>query len=103
MLLWLVLIARCSGSDEIPLGRAEQSSNYSSDIAANAIDGDLRTGSRTTRESPAWLRVHFTSSSTVDKVVVESGHSNSAACLYRVSVYYKGSETICGTYTKEPG
>ena len=101
MLLWLVLIARCYGSVEIPLDRAEQSSTMYAN--ANAIDNNLSTYSSTYNEDSAWLRVYFTSSSTVDKVVVESGHSNSAACLYRVSVYYKGSETICGTYTKETG
>ena len=103
MLLWymLVLIARCSGSDEIPLDRAEQSSTYSSSfIAAKAIDGDLDTNSITTSEDPAWLRVYFTSSSTVERVVVEKGYTYSPSCaLMTVSVYDGEVETVCGTYT----
>ena len=64
MLLWLVLIARCSGSDVIPLDRAELSSTYNSTYiaaAAGAIDGNLTTRSVTTAEDPAWLRVYFKS------------------------------------------
>ena len=102
MLLWLVLISRCSrsGSDEIPLDRAEQSSADTSDrIAAYAIDGDITTSSLTTKEDPAWLRVYFSSSSTVGRVVVEQGYSNSAACVFTVSVYDGATETVCGTYT----
>ena len=40
MLFWymLVLSARCSGSDEIPLDRAEQSSTFNYRKAAYAID-----------------------------------------------------------------
>ena len=72
MLLWLVLIARCSGSDEIPLDRAELSSNHTTNsIAADAIDDDLATYSMTAQEDPAWWRVYFTSSSTVERVVIE--------------------------------
>ena len=100
-MLWymLVLITRCSGADEIPLDRAEQSSTYSDLIAAKAIDGDLGTRSITTLEDPAWLRVYFSSSSTVERVVVEKGYSNEAACVFTVSVYDGETETVCGTYT----
>ena len=100
ILLWLVLIARCSGSDEIPLDRAEQSSTYNSpsNIAAKAIDGDIKTYSGTSEEDRAWWRVYFTSSSTVERVVVEKG-VNGATCVYTVSVYDGETETVCGTYT----
>ena len=99
MLLWLVLSARCSGSDEIPLDRAEQSSTYWDSTAAKAIDGNLATRSRATTEDPTWLRVYFTSSSTVGKVVVEQGLGKDAACVFTVSVYDGVTETVCGTYT----
>ena len=105
-MLWymLLLLARCSGSDEIPLDRAEQSSTYSDYIAAKAIDGDpINTGSITTEENPAWWRVYFTSSSTVGRVVVEAGSSNDAACVYTVSVYDGEVQTVCGTYTGKDG
>ena len=95
----LVLSARCSGADEIPLDRAEQSSTLSTYSAANAIDGDLNTGSCTSSESPAWLRVYFKSSSNVKQVVIEKGFSNAASCVYTVSVYDGEVETVCGTYT----
>ena len=96
----LVLIARCFGADEIPLDRAEQSSTHNTNTAANAIDGDLATLSKTTAEDPAWLRLYFSSSSTltVERVVVEIGKSY-AACVYTVSVYDGETETVCGTYT----
>ena len=103
MLLWLVLIARCSGSDEIPLDRAEQSSTYSDRTAARATDNDLTTFSMTTKEDPAWLRVYFTSSSTVERVVVERGYCYDAACVLTVSVYDGEVQTVCGTYTGKVG
>ena len=105
MLLWymLVLITRCSGADEIPLDRAEQSSTYAGYTAARAINGDLGTRSITTLEDPAWLRLFFSSSSTVERVVVEKGYSNSKACVFTVSVYDGGVQTVCGTYTKPRG
>ena len=101
MLLWytLVLSARCSGSDEIPLDRAEQSSTWGTRIAASAIDSNLATLSTTIDEDPAWWRVYFTRSSTVDRVVVEKGLSYDAACVLTVSVYDGVTETVCGTYT----
>ena len=104
MLLWymLVLIVRCSGFDEIPLGRAEQSSTYTGRTAANAIDGDLGTSSMTNKDNSAWLRLYFSSSSTVDRVVVEKGHSY-AVCVWTVSVYDGGVQTVCGTYTGKYG
>ena len=102
MLLWLFLITMCSGYDEIPLDRAEQSSTLTTKIAANAIDGNLNTISRTTYEDPAWLRIYFTSSSTVERVVVEKGQSFNAPCVYTVSIFDGGAETVCGTYTGKP-
>ena len=103
-MLWymLVLIARCSGSDEIALDRAEQSSTYSGNIAAMAIDNNLNNYSATTEENPAWLRVYFTSSSTVGRVVVEKGWSYDAACVFTVSVYNGEVQTVCRTYTGKP-
>ena len=104
MLFWYMLVAsaRCSGSDEIPLDRAEQSSTLTTKIAANAIDGNLDTISRTTYEDPAWLRIYFTSSSTVERVVVEKGRSYNESCVFTVSVYDGETETVCGTYTGKP-
>ena len=102
MLLWymLVLITRCSGSDEIPLDRAEQSSTISStNTAAKAIDGDLGTWSKTTKDIPAWLRLYFSSSSTVETVVVEQSYGYDTACVWTVSVYDGEVQTVCGTYT----
>ena len=98
----LVLIARCSGSDEIPLDRAEQSSTLEAYTAAKAIDGNLKTWSKTTPENPAWLRLYFSSSSTVERVVVEKGHSFDYSCLWTVSVYDGAVQTVCGTYTSKP-
>ena len=105
MLLWymLVLSVRCYSSSEIPLDRAEQSSTYNTTyIAAKAIDGDLGTRSRTTPENPAWVRVYFSSSSTVGRVVVEKGGHYSKSCVFTVSVCYGEIETVCGTYTGIP-
>ena len=107
MLFWLVLIARCSGSDEIPLKRAEQASTFKNNgktfIAAWAIDNKLGTYSSTARnDRPAWLRVYFTSRSTVERVVVERGRSPKAACVFTVSVYDGAVRTVCGTYTGKP-
>ena len=106
LVLWwvLVLSARCSGADEIPLDRAEQSSTYSnSDFAANAIDSDLNTKSATEQGDPAWLRVYFQSSSNVGEVVIEQGYSGCSSCVYTVSVYDGEAETECGTYTGKDG
>ena len=104
--LWcmLVLSAKCSTFSEISLDRAEQSSTFggnSGEIADNAIDNNLTTYSRTSKEDLAWLRVYFTSSSTVERVVVEKGRSNSANCVYTVSVYEGEVQTVCGTYSKD--
>ena len=99
----LVLSARCSGADEIPLDRAEQSSTFYSFIAANAIDKDLTTKSKTVSEYPAWLRVYFLNSSNVGQVVIELGRSYHASCVYTVSVYDGVAETVCGTYTGKKG
>ena len=78
----LVLIAKCSGSDEIPLDRAEQSSTLEAYTAAKAIDGDLKTWSKTTPEDPAWLRLYLSSSSTVERMVVEKGYSYDYSCVW---------------------
>ena len=100
----LVLSARGFSSGEIPLDRAEQSSTWSTYFAAaNATDGDLTTGSATSREDPAWLRVYFKSSSNVEQVVIEKGFSFNASCVYNVSVYDGGVETECGAYTGKAG
>ena len=102
MLLWymLVLITRCSGADEIPLDRAEQSSTYGDYTAAKAIDGDLATLSLTTVEDPAWLRVYFSSRSTVERVVVEKGYSWDTACVLTVSVYDLDVLYVCDVIIK---
>ena len=94
----LVLSARCSGADEIPLDRAEQSSTHisaNSGAAVGAIDGDLTTRSKTSREDPAWLRVYFQNSSNVEKVVIEKGGGYDASCTFNVSVYDGEVETVC--------
>ena len=103
-LFWLMVIvsARCSGSDEIPLDRAAQSSTYNSRVASYAIDNDLSTGALTTGEKFPWLKIFFQSRSTVKKVVVEHAHSFDAASVYTVSVYDGETETVCGTYTGKP-
>ena len=110
LMLWrmLVLSARCSGADEIPLDRAEQSSTWYYHIAANAIDNDLTTKSKTTREDPAWLRVYFLSPSIVGKVVInrvviKRGRSYDAPCTFTVSVCDREVETVCGAYTGKDG
>ena len=102
MLLWLVLIARCFGSDEIPINRAEQSSIWGGEGSARARDGDLSTRSCTNQEEPAWLRVYFTSSYRVEKVVVEKGYCYSTSCVFTVSVYDGEVQTVCGTYAGKP-
>ena len=58
----VVLITRCSGSDEIPLDRAEQSSDHGVMWgASNAIDNDLSTRSITIKERPNdWVRIFST-------------------------------------------
>ena len=106
MLIWfmLVLNARRSGSDEIPLllERAEQSSNYDAKWTADkAIDNDLATASQTGKGLQPWLRIYFKSSSksTVGKVVIEKGEGHSPACLVTVFVYDGEAGTVCGTGT----
>ena len=103
MFLWCMLILGATSSDtEIPLDRAEQSSTYLNYIASNAIDNDDQTFSLTNPGYPIWLRLYFQSSSTVEKVVIEKGHSDRAACVITVSVYAGDTETVCGTYTGKP-
>ena len=102
MLLLLVLITMCSGSGEIPLDRAEQSSTNGPHIAARAIDNNLSTGTNSGKEDPAWLRAYF-SRSTVERVVIAKGFSYSATCVFTVSVYDGETETVCGKYTTNYG
>ena len=102
----LVFSARCSGADEIPLDRAEQSSTRKNQgvtyYAARAIEGDPSTESVTNADNPAWLRVYFENSSNVKQVVIEKGYSGSSSCVYTVSVYDREVETVCGAYTGIP-
>ena len=101
MLLWcmmLILGATCSDEKEIPLARAEQSSTDRYD-ASCTIDNNINSASYTHAEVTSWLRVYFTSSSTVGRVVVEKYTSHSAACVWTVSVYDGETGTVCGTYT----
>ena len=104
ILVWcaLALSARCSGSNEIQLDRAEQISTYGSYTASNAIDNNLATTAMTTRSNPSWLKVYFTSVSNVEKVVIEKGYT-AADCTFTVSVNNGGQSVSCGTYTKSKG
>ena len=104
IVLWWMLVfsARCSGADEIPLDRAEQSSTYITFSAARAIEGDPSTQSVTNADNPAWLRVYFENSSNVEQVVIEKGYSGSSSCVYTVSVYEREIVTACGAYTGIP-
>ena len=100
----VIVSARCSGSDEIPLDRAEQSSTYGVARAAKAIDNDLETNAYTAgTEATSWLRVYFTSSFAVSKVVIEKGKSYAQSGVYTVSVYAGETGTVCGTYTGKSG
>ena len=101
LLYVLFLSASCSGSDEIPLERAEQSSAYNA--ADRAIDNDLATQAITGQEANPWLRLYFTSSFNVEEVVIEKGHGYVASCTYSVSVYEGEVKTLCGTYSKYYG
>ena len=105
MIPWfiVVLIVRCSGSDEITLDRASQSSTWGGRVASNAIDNDLSTESMTNSQHLPWLKIFFKSRSTVKKVVVECAYSFDAASVYTVSVYDGETETVCGTYTGKFG
>ena len=100
-LFWCVLILGAASFDaaEIPLDRGEQSSTHELYVASNAIDNNPITQSYTLTEDPAWLRVYFKSSSTVEKVVVEKGLVHRTTCVWTVSVYDGETETVCGTYT----
>ena len=95
----LVLSASCSGADEIPLDKAEQSSDHETYVAERAIDSKLTTRSITTHESNPWLKVYFKNPSDVGKVVLEQGYSKDSSCVFTVSVYDGEVETVCGTYT----
>ena len=103
-LVWFMVVLSewCSGSDEIPLERATQSSTKNGNKAANSIDNNLNTFSTTNIESPAWMRVYFEQKSIVDKVVVEKGYSGKPGCEIKVSVYDGKEEKVCGTYTGKP-
>ena len=98
-----VLSARCSGSDEIPLDRAEQSSVYAGAAnreAAHAIDGDFKTEATTKSEANPWLMIYFRRS-VVEKVVVEKGYTPFKSCEWTVSVFDGDVKTVCGTYTNK--
>ena len=102
LLFWcmLLLSASCSGSEEIPIDRAVQSSTYSKIYSADrAFDNDLTTCAATKLETRAWLRLYFKSSSNVGKVETEKGMSLDVSCTYSVSVYKGEVKTLCGTYT----
>ena len=107
ILVWCVLAlsARCSGSNEIQLDRAEQSSTFriGNNPASNAIDNDHNTDAITTESDPSWLKVYFTSVSNVEEVVIEKGYTHVADCTYTVSVNNEGRNLLCGTYTKSRG
>ena len=105
ILVWCVLAlsARCSGSNEIQLDRAEQSSTLGSYTASNAIDNNLATDAMTTASNPSWLKVYFKSVSNVEKVVIEKGFTRVADCTFTVYVNNGGQSLLCGTYTKSRG
>jgi len=88
--------------DEIPIERAEQSSDYFSAYSADkALDGDFSSPAVTAKEDNPWLRLYFTSSSNVEKVVIEEGRAYDVpSCTYSVSVYKGEVKTLCGTYTR---
>ena len=91
----LVLSASCSGADEIPLDKAEQSSTFSGWYpASNAIDG---ASSWTLTKSAAnnWLSIYFKKSSVVEKVVIEIGCERDSTCVNVVSLM----DGEAGTYT----
>ena len=94
----LVLSARCSGADEIPLKRAELSRTRSPFNAAYAIDGDIESSASTNSKDPSWLRVYLLRHSDVGKVVIEQGYRGSDSCVFTVSVYDGEVETVCGTF-----
>jgi len=89
-------------NDEIPIERAEQSSDYYPAYTADkALDGDFSSPAVTLKEDNPWLRLYFTSSSNVEKVVIEEGRAYDVpSCTYRVSVYKGEVKTLCGTYTR---
>ena len=92
--LWclIVLSSVCSGSDEIPIDRAEQSSLWKESqqhTAEKAIDDNLATRAVTALGNNPWLRVYFKTTSIVERVVIEKGHTYATPCIYSVSVYEK--------------
>ena len=97
ILVWCVLAlsARCSGSNEIQLDRAEHSSTFGSYPASNAIDNNQDTAA----VDPSWLNVYFRSVSNVEKVVIEKGFTHAVYCTFTVYVNNGGQSSLCGTYT----
>ena len=92
--LWclIILSSVCSGSDEIPIDRAEQAGLHQSNqlwSAEKAIDDNLDTRSVTSKGSNPWLRVYFKTASIVERVVIEKGFTYATSCIYSVSVYEK--------------
>ena len=108
LIFWCMLIlgARCSDTEEIPLDRAEQSSTGTVNFifsckASSAIDNKASSYSKTNKEDPAWLSVYFQSSSAVEKVVIQ-GEGYGTHCVITVSVYDGETGAVCGTYTDKP-
>ena len=101
MLLWymLALSAKCSGFDEIPLDRAEQSSDLSLGyVASKAIDNSVASYSLTKKAANNWLSIYFKNSSVVEKVVIVVGYERDSTCVNVVSVMDGEAGTVCGTY-----
>ena len=101
MLCMLVLSARCSGSDEIPLERAEQSSvyyNISAYTAEKAFDNNLGSAMNTdSHDLSPWWRAYFRSFYKVEKVELEKGNGGNN-CQYNISVLEGSEKKLCGTY-----
>ena len=86
----IVLSSVCSGSDEIPIDRAEQSGLWRKQhTAEKAIDDNLATRAVTALGNNPWLRVYFKTTSIVERVVLEKGHTYATPCIYSVYVYEK--------------
>ena len=102
LLVWCIVAlisVRSAVCSEIRLDRALQSSSGN---ASKAIDNDLETASATKEATYSWLKVFFKTiyTITVEKVVIEKGHSFSPACVYKVTVYNDPiMGPVCGTYT----
>ena len=107
ILLIALLLTSCSeGSSEITLSRAELSSNYFTDqnLASRCIDGNPATLCWSGYETNPWLRLVFSSSADVGKVVLVQGwNPGSHDCVYQLSVYRGPWKTPCGSFTTVNG